>query len=259
MDLTAWTMEKGFCFLLILFRVAGMMMTTPVLSNRAIPEKVRVAISLFLSVGLFAVVPLPDRALPTTTLETALLVAREVAIGVVTGFVALLVIASVQIAGQYIGVKMGFGIANMIDPATQSSVSEVATFYTLLAALLFLSLNGHHIVIDALAASFGVLPVGALNFPATIGMRLSAVMVVAFQVAFKMAAPIFIAVMLTNLVSGIIAKSAPQMNVFFSVGFIVTILGGIVLVGASLPVFRFLLTEFVRDIDVITVRVLQAS
>lgn len=229
-------------FLLVLARLGGLVATAPVLGHALVPVRIRAGIAAVLAATL---TPLVATAPEPASLAALIgLVAVEGAIGVVIGLVAQFVLAGVQLGGQLAGIQMGFGIVNLIDPQTHSQVSVIAEWEQLLALLVFLVLDVHHLLIRALLGSFQAAPPGMV---ALTGASLRGVVAMAsdlFVVGVRIAAPVMIALLLTNGALGVLARTVPQLNVFV-VGFPLNVGVGLVLLGASLPfTFRLLAARF---------------
>jgi flagellar biosynthetic protein FliR len=168
----------------------------------------------------------------------------EVMVGFAIGLVAQLTFGAVQMAGQLAGIQMGIGLSNLIDPQTQEHITSLAQWQNLLALLIFLSVDGHHVLIRAVADSFTVLPLGGgLPSAAGFGMVLDLAGGL-FVVALKIAAPVLVLLLLVNAAMGVLAKLIPQLNVFI-VGFPLNVAAGLFVLAASQPfTVRLLETSF---------------
>ncbi len=233
-------------FLLVLFRCLGVFMLAPILGNRAIPPMFQVAISFMLALLVFPQVRFQDSLATTSDLYLLQLIFKEVTIGVVIGFVAMMILAAIQAAGEIVGVKVGFSIASVIDPNMEGMSSVLSQYYFVFGALIFLHLDGHHLIIESLVHSFRLMPLGAplsTAFAGSMGGLVAELLVV----AIKLAAPVIIVITLLNLSFGLLSKISPQLNIFFNIGFIVgPILGGAVIL-ASLPLMRILITQLTEE------------
>jgi flagellar biosynthetic protein FliR len=229
--------------LLVLARVAGLLVAAPILGHLLLPRLVRAGLAIVLALALAPVVAAPP-ALPTTLLGLVGALAMETAFGLLLGFIAELVFAGVQLGAQLAGMQIGFGLDNLIDPGNNSQSTVVAHWYRLLALLVFLALDVHHLLLEALIASFRTAPPGSLAAGA---FRMDGVVAAAgdiFALGVRIAAPVLIALLLTNAVLGVIARTIPQVNVFV-VGFPLNVGVGLVVMGAALPfTFRLLTSRF---------------
>jgi len=211
----------------------------PVLGDKVVPARVKAGFALLLAGLLFPVVPPGGANFDVGLVPLALRMASEAVIGVVIGFAAQVIFAGVQLAGELIGFQMGFAIVNVIDPVTSAQVSIVAEFQYLVALLLFLIFNGHHLFIAAIAESFRVLNPLSLNYS---GALIAAILELSkgiFTVAVKLSAPLAAVMFFTQIALGIVARTVPQINIFI-VGFPLQIAIGLIGVGVTLPLFLHL-------------------
>jgi flagellar biosynthesis protein FliR len=230
-------------FVLVLARVAGLLIAAPVLGHLLVPVRVRAGIAVVLAGALAAALP-PLAAPPVTAWAVAGALVAESALGALLGLVAQFVFAGVQLGGQFVGIQMGFGMEGLIDPGSQASVTVVAQWHHLLALLVFLALDMHHLLVRALVESFHVAPPGGLAI-AALGLR-GAVALAGelFAIGVRVAAPVLVALLLTNGALGVLARTIPQLNVFV-VGFPLNVGVGLVVMGAALPfTFRLLAQRF---------------
>lgn len=230
-------------FLLVLARIGGLLFGAPVLGHLLVPVRVRAGLALVLAVALAPVVPALT-APPTTLWTLAGALAVETVIGVVIGLAAQFIFAGVQLGGQVAGMQMGFGLDNLIDPQSNAEITVVAQWQQLLALLVFLALDIHHLLVGALVESLQRTPPGTLVVGGLGLRRVVALSGDLFAIGVRVAAPVMIALLLTNAALGILARTIPQLNVFV-VGFPVTVGVGLVVLGGSLPfTFRFLAARF---------------
>lgn len=239
--------EKLELFLLCLFRITGLVMLAPVFGDNSVPVMIRVGFSILLS--MIAVLALPTAVTPVIGSDATLvlIVSRELFIGLVIGFGFRLLVYGLQSAGWLIGYQIGFSIANIIDPSTGSEQSIVAQFWFLLGALIFLCLNGHHLIIQSIMQSYELLPLGhsiALDSWHEI-TRLSATV---FVLALKLSAPIVVSLFLIDVALATISRLIPTMNVFV-VGFVFKAGAGLAVMAMTLPIFAYVLEKAAGYLD----------
>lgn len=228
--------------LLIFVRTIGIIALAPVFGHRTIANQAKAGLALALALFIFP-------ATPTTQIVTAnllpyfFLVVRELIMGMMFGFVTKLVFIAVQFAGEIIGIDIGFGIVNVIDPISSEQISIIGTFKNLIALIIFLMIDGHHTILQALASSFKMVPLGGIQFNELLAQGLISMTATVFVMAIKIAAPVITALFLTSVALGIIARTVPQMNVFI-VGFPLKIGVGMVMLAFSLPIFHVVLIKF---------------
>ena len=229
-------------FLLPLFRTLGLIMVAPILSNRSMPVRFKIALAVVVTLPLAGASP-PPPGLDIASAEGGLLVAREMAIGWLIGFSARLCFAAFEIAGEVIGLQMGLSFAGFFDPGSGHS-NAVGRLLNTFAQLSFVAMNGPLVLIAALAHSLQRFPIGRLAFEwrnfdlIQAGAELMAT-------GLAIALPFMILMLFLNLVLGTIARVAPQFNVF-SVGFPVTVGAGLAMLASGMPLFEAPLTRAVE-------------
>ena len=236
-------------FLLVLARLGGLVVAAPVFGHMLVPVRVRAALAMILAIVLAPAVAVAS-PLPTTLWGMAGAAATESALGAMIGFTAQLIFAGVALGGQLAGIQMGFGMFNLIDPTSHAQVTIVAEWEQLVALLIFLVLDVHHLLIEALLASFRTAPPGAVLLAAG---GLETVFRMAgdvFAIGVRIAAPVLIVLLMTNAALGVLARTIPQLNVFV-LGFPVNIGVGLFVLGASLPFTVRMLTGRFTGLDVV--------
>ena len=213
-------------FLLPLFRIAAVLMVMPIIGTQLVPQRVRLYMSLAITVLLVPVLPdMPQ--VDALSSRSMLLIAEQVLIGAMLGFSLQLFFHIFVFAGQLVSMQMGLGFASMMDPATGVSVPVLGQFLLMLVSLLFLAMNGHLVVFDVLAESFVTLPVGqSLNIDhfAIVAGRLSWVI----GAALLLALPAVSALLVINIAFGVMTRAAPQLNIF-TIGFPLTLVMGLII------------------------------
>lgn len=230
-ELTQWITG----FLWPFFRIAALVTVAPILGVRVVPMRFRVAIALALTLVIAPVLP-PGPAVDPVSAEGMLISACQILIGLAMGFLVRLVFAAVELAGNLIGQTMGLGFAQMMDPANGVTVPVVSQFYTVLATLIFLILNGHLILIETLAGSFQAIPVGLASITEAGLWTLLAWSSWIFKGALIISLPALAALLLVNAAFGVMMRAAPQLNIFV-IGFPISLMLGFVFMLLSLPLF----------------------
>jgi flagellar biosynthetic protein FliR len=244
----AYWLEQFHIFLLVLLRVSALLVVAPIFGHRLYPARAKVGMAFMISLVIFPSVADTALNVPEGFLPYALVLAREVLMGVVLGFAVLLLFMGIQFAGQLAGLQMGFGIVNVIDPQSQDQISIIGQFLNILAILLILSLDGHHIILNGLMASFDTVPLGGVVLKASIVQKMIVLTSELFTIAIKISAPILISLFLVSVAMGVLARTVPQMNVFI-VGFPVQLAVGLFVLVASLPLFRILLFKSLHILE----------
>lgn len=238
--LSAWNLPL---FLLILFRLGGLFLSAPLFAGSHLSVPFKVGLAVMLAISLYPLLrtgAIPERGMAPFPL--LLSIVGETAVGVLIGLTARLLFVGVELAGELSGVQMGLGMASVIDPQFPHQTSIVAQFMELITFLTFLALRGDHALLEALWASFDSVPLGAFSGAAAAGA--ASVLVTLFGksliLALKLSSPIMVAVLLTNIGMGLLARVVPQLN-FFAFGLSLTFVVGLLVLLASLPLLIHLI------------------
>lgn len=242
--------------LLIMFRTGALLMTVPVFGHISIPRMLRVWLIVIFALMIFPSAVVSEIQPPTTTFQLAMVILSELAIGFAMGFAVIILFAAVQFAGHIIGLQMGLAVASIIDPMGAGRISIIGEFYYLLSLLVFLLIDGHHYVIEALVWSFEKIPLGGGVFEAGLGEFIINLTGTLFIIALKLAAPVIITLFIVNVVMGIVARTVPQMNVFI-VGFPLAIGVGLIMIQFSFPFFQNVLINAFRGLEGDIIRIIQ--
>ncbi len=228
------TPEQIEMFILVLLRVSAIVTTMPIVGNKQVPVRVKGGLSLIIAFLLFPFVELHTP--PSDILLLVLRMAGEVMVGITLGFAGRLVFAGVQLAGQLAGFLMGFGIVNVFDPITSSQVSIIAQFHYLLAMLIFLAVDGHHIFLYSIAESYRIVPPLDFHFSGELTQAIVELSKDIFIVAIKAGALVITALLMIDIGFGLIARTVPQINILI-IGFPIKIAIGLIGIGLALPAF----------------------
>jgi flagellar biosynthesis protein FliR len=222
-------------------RVASLVAAAPVLGNIGVPRHVKLLLALALTVAVAPLVEVPTQIQPWSG-PGLLVLAQQMLAGVAMGFTLRVVFTVVDAAGELTSLQMGLGFATFFDPQHGANTPVVAQFLGLLASLSFLAINGHLMMVSALAESFQFMPIGSWGIGRGAWLGLAHWGAVVFATGLMMALPVVVALLATNVALGILTRAAPQLNLF-AVGFPVTILVGWVMLLLVLPLIAPLLTQ----------------
>jgi len=240
--LSAGQMET---FLLVAVRCLSFFAIGPLFADRKIPTQVKILAGLATAVALYPTLR-GGVVFERTLLGYALLIGGEVLLGAALGLVASLVFIGVRMAGNLLGIQMGFSIVNVFDPGSSSEISLIGQMQELMAVFLFLLVDGHHLLLRALAFSLERVPPGGGPHLAELVASVIPMAGVMFLTCIQVGAPVLGALFLTDAALGFVARAVPQMNVFI-VGIPVKIGVGMVLLVVTAPLFaRLLILHFGR-------------
>jgi len=223
----------GPVFLLVFFRVSGVLMLAPVFGSTIAPAPVKIFLSLVLAVLFFPLLQPKDLPVSMEPSVLALGAVWELAVGLLIGFAAAMLFAGVQLGGHLIDQELGISQANLLDPMLNEQVSIVGQFKVLLATLIYLLINGHHLLISALSDSFRAVPLLGLRFSRGAALELSdTLMRDVFRMGVEIAGPALVTLFLVTIAMAFMARTAPEMNIFalsftlrIAVGFLVIAVG----------------------------------
>jgi flagellar biosynthetic protein FliR len=214
-------------------RVFGLVLAEPVLGHRAVPVQVKVGFALFVTLVVAPVLPAMPAAEPASA-AGVLIGIQQLLIGLAMGFTIRIALTAAEMAGQLSGLQMGLGFAVFFDPQSTAQTAVVGQFVGLFAILIFLSTDGHALVLTALAESFGTLPVSAAPLH-PLGFRVLLEWgAVIFHTGLIIALPVIAALLIANIAVGIMTRAAPQLNLF-AVGFPITLMTGFVALYLAVP------------------------
>jgi len=224
-------------FILVLLRTGAIVVTLPVISESVVPVMVKAGLTLIIAVVIFPLVAAQIPPLDSRSLFGLVgLLAGEVLIGVTIGFVARMYFAAIQLAGDIIGFQMGFSVVNVIDPMSSAQVSVITQLQYMIAMLIFLTVDAHHLFFQALMQSYADIPVAGFQFSGGVMQLVFEASRDMFALALKIAAPIMAVMIFTNVALGVVARTVPQMNIFI-VGFPLQISLGLIFLGLTAPLF----------------------
>lgn len=214
-------------------RVLALFGAMPVIAQRSVPMRIRVALAFL--IALAAQASLPE--MPLIALDSAagaLAIAQQLLIGLSLGFAARIVFAAVELAGEVIGLQMGLNFAGFFDPATGGQGTAASRFFGVSVSWLFIVINGHLLLIAAIVQSFHAFPVGPEPFAFLRGTQPQVWGAEIFALGLWIALPLVAMLLFVNFVLGIVSRVAQQMNVF-AIGFPISLSVGLVGMLLTLP------------------------
>jgi len=231
-------------YMLVLLRVSIFLFMFPVFSSPVFPPTLKMGFAMVLSLLFYSVVPVDLTRFPLDAISTGLLILAEVMVGLTLGLCLRIFFGSVQLAGQVIGFQMGFAMINVVDPQSGANVSIMDQLGYWVCVVVFLILNGHHIIISALINSFELVPVGVFIMQKVLLVKILDLAGGLFLVAIKIGAPVIAALFFVSVGFGLVSKFAPQMNVMI-VAFPLKIVAGLFLFGLTLEIIVLVTREYV--------------
>lgn len=216
-----------------LLRVLALFGSMPLIAQRTVPMRLRVALAFL--IALAAQASLPE--MPVIALDSAagaLAVVEQLLIGISLGFAARVVFAAIELAGEVIGLQMGLNFAGFFDPSSGGQGTAASRFFGISVSWLFIIINGHLLLIAAIVESFRAFPVGAEPFAFLRSAQPQAWGAEIFTLGLWIALPLVAMLLFVNFVLGIVSRVAQQMNVF-AIGFPISLSVGLIGMLLTLP------------------------
>lgn len=209
-------------------RIAGFFMVMPLFGTRLVTQRIRLLLALATSVVITPILP-PMPIIEGVGLQTMIIIAQQLLIGIALGFALEVLMQIFILSGQMVAMQTGLGMAQMVDPSNGVNVAVVAQWFLIFVNLLFISLNGHLIAIEILADSFFTIPVGSGGLSGDTLMAIAELANWMFAAAMVLALPAVASMLVVNIAFGVMARLAPQLNIF-AVGFPVTMMLGLIVI-----------------------------
>lgn len=230
-EINAWIVA----FFFPLARILALLVVAPPFGNTALSVTLRLILGLSIAIAITPALP----SMPDVELASGIglwILAQQMLIGFSMGFVMRLVFSAIDMAGNLISMQMGLGFATAYSPASASQTAVISEIIGLVALLLFMSINGHLMVLATLVHSFTVIPVSVIAPGSGTWLNLANFGGVVFSSGLLLALPIVVALLITNIALGVLSRAAPQLNLF-AIGFGLTLAMGFGLLAVGLPYF----------------------
>jgi len=249
-----WPLSVGElkAFFFILIRISVVLFMFPFFNTKIFPLLSKAGLALMVTVVLFPVVNNQMVEFPGSVFGMMQLILSELMMGMILGLLVQVFFEGIKMMGQLVGFQTGFAIANIIDPQSGIQVSILSNMAYFVAMILFLLLNGHHILLNAMRESFEIIPVGALSLRLEMLPKIIHFYGDMFVIAVKIGAPALAALLFTKVAFGLIVKLIPQMNIMI-VAFPVQIVIGLMFFGISLNILLVFMEEYLGDLRLLLI------
>lgn len=216
-----------------LTRILALIASSPLFGNKSVPGRVKIALGIMLALIMAPAIPAAPAVDPLSWSGLLILI-QEMLIGLAMGFSIRIIFAAVEMAGEVASLTMGLGFASFFDPLTQGRSSAVSQFLALVATMAFLAVNGHLVLLEALAESFFTLPISATPISAGAPYEMARWGAKIFSAGLQLSLPIVAALLICNIALGILTRAAPQLNIF-GIGFPISLGVGLLVISLVLP------------------------
>jgi flagellar biosynthetic protein FliR len=223
-------------FILVLARISPLFILAPLFSSKLVPLRARGIIAVALAFGIAPIaLNAPDASrIPMDALGFGGLVLKEILVGLTFSFAVGALFAALATAGAIVDMLVGFSFGSLVDPLTGNQGGILNQLYSMVGLLIFVVTNGDAWVIEGLARTYDAIPLVDAPQIKSIVQGAQVAFSGLFGAAVQICAPVILAMLLTDVAFGLVAKMMPQLNVF-AVGFPTKVLVGVLIVGASLP------------------------
>jgi flagellar biosynthetic protein FliR len=227
-------------FLFLMFtRIAAMMQVFPIFGSQYVPWQMKMGLSLFLSLILFPLVVPQVVETPNNLLPYAVLIIKELLVGLTIGFVASMIFTGVSMAGNLIDAQIGFSMVQSYNPFTDQGSSVLGQFKVIVFSIIFLGLQGHQFLVLALVKSFERIPIMGIHFNTGKLAEIVAYFIAnIFDISIRLAGPVIILLLIISVASGVLSRTVPQMNMFV-VDMPLKVAVGLLGLAASFPILYY--------------------
>ncbi|MCA9126976.1 MAG: flagellar biosynthetic protein FliR [Planctomycetales bacterium] len=219
-------------FLSVLARISPPLMLAPPARSTAVPMRIRGLVAVGAAALLTPMAMPTALPLPGDVLNVAISMTGEILLGILLGSIILFAVSSLQVAGQTVGHLAGFDIATASDPGSDEQMPVVSNLLGYFAMVIFLLVGGHRQLMRCCLESFTAYPAGAVVFSTSWLVELDIALRHTFVIGIRAAAPMAIALLMANLVTGLLARTLPQLNVL-AIGFNINAMALLLLLFAS--------------------------
>jgi flagellar biosynthetic protein FliR len=220
-------------FILVLARVSPLFLLAPPFSSSMVPVRARVIIAVGIAIGL-SPLALHGQAIPAEVMTIVTLALKEIVIGLGFAMCIACLFAAVDAAGSMIDTQIGFNFGSLINPVDNTQSGSMSQLYAMVGILVFIVIDGEAWVIRGLSRTYELVPMLAMPSISKITAAVSGAFTGIFTAALEVAAPVLLALILTDVAFGVVSRVVPQLNVF-AVGFPAKIIVGLLVVAAALP------------------------
>lgn len=240
-------------FLLVFTRIIALLIVVPVFSDKKIPPMAKTGLSFIIAVIIIYSSPPMDVEYNANIIGYGFLILKEVMTGLIMGFVINTIFQIFFFVGQHISTAAGLSMSNMFDPTIGQQVPIMGNLYNYTAISLFLVTNGHHIIFKGLVHSYLVIPIGEAQVSAGVVAQVVTMLTIFFTISLKIAAPVMVTMLILNVGLGILARTAPQINMFV-IGFPVKIMVSLIMMLSTTVLFS---TAYAYVFDQIQINLLE--
>jgi flagellar biosynthetic protein FliR len=220
-------------FILVLARVSPLFLLAPPFSSSMVPVRARVIVAVAIAIGL-SPLALHGQAIPADAMKIVVLALKEIVVGLGFALCIACLFAAVDAAGSMIDTQIGLNFGSLINPVDNTQSGSMSQLYAMVGILVFIVIDGEAWVIRGLSRTYELVPMLSMPSITKLTAAVSSAFAGIFTAALEVAAPVLLALILTDVAFGVVSRVVPQMNIF-AVGFPAKIIVGLLVVAAALP------------------------
>ena len=239
--------EYFLTWFMVFIRAGAMLSIFPIFSATAMPMRIRIALAGFLAMLSMPGVNLPEGFIDGDSISFVGVIAKEVAFGLLLGFVCRLILFTVALAGHYIGGQLGLQLSSLIAPGESTPSQTPAVMLQMITVMLMFSLDVHFELLMGFQQSYNVLTIGGGHLSDALFTEITGLCARTFVVALRIAAPLIAVGIVVNLLMMVLGRTIPEVNVFI-LSFSIRILVGIFLFGFTLSLAAREITNYLRHL-----------
>jgi len=235
--------DKIFGFILVVSRVSAFFLVLPVFSWKSIPLRVKIPMMVLVSIFFTMLTPLPVAAQGVSLLKAGLMISNEALYGLAFGLMAVFLFTTVKLGGRIIERQMGLARAKIMDPLTGERSQPLASLLEIIFIVMFLSADGHHLLLMLISRSYDAFPIGSTPDIAGLTNGVVSAGAIMFKSALRLAAPMLAVFLMLMVVLAVLARMVPQMNILF-ISLPLRVGLGLLMATAFLPLISEFVSEF---------------
>jgi flagellar biosynthetic protein FliR len=202
-------------FMVVFIRISAFMAFVPFFENQNFLIQVRVGFAFLLSLLIFPTISFANWVIPNNVLGFALVVSQEILVGILMGLTFLILLFGLQLAGLTVGFQMAFSMANVVDPSFGENTNVLSVLLVMTGTLMVLALGIDHYLLLSLGKSFDLVVPGSITVTKKLITEMSVLVIKAFEIGFRLAAPAIILLLCIDVTLGLIGKTSTKMQIFF--------------------------------------------
>ena len=230
-------------FVLVLTRTSAFFLVTPIFSGEVIPTRIKVAIILLVTIFFATIAPSAVDFEKISELEAILLIGNEAIYGLALGLITIFIFSAVKLAGQMIEREMGLAMAEVLDPLSGESAESLSILLEMLFMLLFLSANGHHMLLLIVSKSYQAFPTGSIATISVLAEGIAKASSIMLMASLRLAAPMLAVFLLLLVVLAVFSRLIPDMDILF-ISMPLRVGLGLLMLGTFLPFINQFVAEF---------------